>query len=362
MSEKNSLRSARLVLACLGLLVGFGVEAQAQLRITPVQPDQIGNAINCYVGGSSHQLIPDKQLIHRATPLAFAPSNIETQKLFDTISRHTELRINIYTVPVTNADVSVEICPSDGGRNYIAYSPAWLQKIYDETKNPWVLYAVIAHEVGHYDLNHDRKSLGSTREVELEADEFAGRILALMDASLPDAKAAYESEVMIPWRTRTHPAAAERLVAVQRGWEKGRAGNPQYSYALRGTIQYLPHGSNTLTTYRVNETTAEHALPRFKNLYGRFQSVDLDVTQFTNGNRCASGTMGNSPHQHMHPPGLADDRDGLEVHINKLSVGNRGTPGPYFKGGWQGRVIDGGTSGSMYMEIFLEPSTACDGR
>jgi hypothetical protein len=64
--------------------------------------------------------------------------------------------------------------------------------------------------------------------------------------------------------------------------------------------------------------------------------------------------MENSPHQHMHPPGLSDDSDSLKVHIDKLSVGDLGTPGPSFKGGWQGKVTDGGASGSMYMEIFLE--------
>lgn len=360
MLEGKFFKGARFFLVCTGLLLGFGVTTRAQLRITPIQPDQIGDAITCYVGGSSYQLNPDRALI-KATTLAFAPNNVETQKLFDTISRHTDLRINIYTVPVTNA-MNVEICPSDGGRHYIAYSPTWLQSIYDETKNAWVLYAVIAHEVGHYALNHDRKSLGSNPKLELEADEYAGTILAQMNASLGDAQAAYHSNVMTPPPSRTHPPVADRLAAVQRGWEKSRALNPEYSYALRGTIQYYPYGSNTLTTYPVDETTTEYALRRFKNLYGRSFSAHIEVTQFTNGNLCASGTMENSPHQHMHPPGLADDRDSLKVHIDKHSVGDRGTPGRHFKGGWQGEVIDNGASGNMYMKIFLEPTTACDGR
>jgi hypothetical protein len=359
LSRRPHKRLASL-LATLMLVFGLHTAARAQFRIAPIQPDQVGDTITCFTGGNREVLTPDRRQIHRSTR-AFAPDNVETQRLIDEVAPHTALRINVHTVPVTDP-INVQICPSEGGRHFIVYSPAWVLRIYNETRNKWALYAIIAHEIGHYVLSHDRTSVGSEPLLELAADEYAGRILALMGASLADAQAVYKSELMIHLGSSTHPPAAERLAAVRRGWEKGRAGNPQYSYALRGTIQYLPHGSNTPTTYRVDETTTEHALPRFKNLYGRFQSVDLEVTQFTNGNRCASGAMGNSPHQHMHPPGLADDGDSLEVHINKHSVGSRGTPGPYFKGGWQGKVIDGGTSGSMYMEIFLEPSMACESR
>jgi hypothetical protein len=350
MTENNTFTGARLLLACFALIIGLGVTSRAQLRVAPIQPDQIGDEINCYVGGSRYQLNPDRELIHATSfALAFAPSNLETQKLFDAISRHTDLRINIYTVPVKNARVNVEICPSDGGRNYIAYSPAWLQRIYDETQNAWVLYAIVAHEVGHLVLSHDRTALGSNPKVELEADEYAGGILALMGAPLADAQAAFRS--MPP--STTHPPAAERTAAVQRGWEKTQATNPKYSYALRGEIKYIPYGSDTVTTVPVDETTPKFALREFKQLYGQFVSVSIQATQLTNGRVCATGTMGNSPHQHMHVEGLPDD-------IALLSVGAQGKPGPYFKGGWQGKVV--GNSGYMFMEIFFEPTTACDGR
>lgn len=68
--------------------------AQAQLRIAPIRPEQIGDVIICHVGGSSEELKPDKHQIH-AISASFAPNNIETQKLFNEVARHTELRINI---------------------------------------------------------------------------------------------------------------------------------------------------------------------------------------------------------------------------------------------------------------------------
>lgn len=219
MLKRLSHTSFLFFLVSLAVLFGLRPTTQAQLRIAPVQPEQIGDVIACYTGGKREELKPDKSLI-QASSFAFAPNNIETQKLFDDVARHTELRINVYTVPVTDRNVNVQICPSDGGRNYIAFHPAWLQRVYDETQNKWALYAIIAHEVGHYALNHDRVSVGSAPPLELAADEYAGETLAKMGASLGDAQAAYRSSVMASPASHTHPPIAQRLAAVARGWGK----------------------------------------------------------------------------------------------------------------------------------------------
>ncbi len=223
MSNGHSHKVTLISFACLTLVIGLRLTAQAQLRIAPIRPDLLGEVITCHVGGSSEVLRPNKQLIRR---LSFAPDNVETQRLFDKVSPYTELRINIYTVPVTNP-INVQICPGgEGGRNYIAYSPDWLQRMYDETQNEWALYAVIAHEIGHYVLSHDRTSVGSNRKVELQADEYAGKILASMRASLANAQAAYRSKIMAELESHTHPPIADRLMAVERGWKRIRGGGP----------------------------------------------------------------------------------------------------------------------------------------
>lgn len=216
MLKPKSHKGTLLFLAVLALLLGFEVTAQAQFGIAPIEPERVGNTITCYVGGLSYELKPDKLLI---IAKQFAPTNVETQKVFDAVTRYTDLRSNIYTVPVTN-DINVQICPSDGGTNYIAYSPRWLQKIYDETNNEWVLYAIIAHETGHYALGHDKRAIESNPEIEKAADEYAGEILAKMGASLTNAQAAFESETMRKLKGKTHPPIKERLAAVKKGWEK----------------------------------------------------------------------------------------------------------------------------------------------
>ena len=118
MLKRLSHTSFLFFLLSVAILLGPRPTTQAQLRIAPIQPDQIGDDIACYTGGKMEELKPDKSLI-QASSFAFAPNNIEAQKLFDDVARHTELRINVYTVPVTDSNINVQICPSDGGKNLL---------------------------------------------------------------------------------------------------------------------------------------------------------------------------------------------------------------------------------------------------
>jgi len=214
-------KAALLFFIGLVLIFGTGIIAQAQLRAAPVK--NVGDSITCYVGNEKYKLTPDKALI---IAISAAPNNIETQGVFDKISEYTDLRRNIYLIPVED-NINVQICPGDV--NYIAYNGKWLERIYDETKTPWALYAIIAHEIGHYVKAHDRTSLGSNPQIELEADEYAGEVLAKMGACLSDAQAAYRSKLMgANQESHTHPPINERLIAVKKGWDKfGKCPTPQ---------------------------------------------------------------------------------------------------------------------------------------
>lgn len=185
---------------------------KAQIRIAPVT--SIGDTVTCHVGGKTFQYRPDHSLISAES---WTGKAVEAQAIFDKISDYTNLRTNIYTVPVTNMTVNVEICP--GEENYIVYNAEWVRELYRETNNLWVLYAVMAHEAGHYVLGHQHTTLGSNPRIELEADEYAGEVLAKMGASLDNAQAAFKSEKMGP-PSHTHPPINQRLDAVKAGWSK----------------------------------------------------------------------------------------------------------------------------------------------
>ena len=193
------------------------VIAQAQISIAPMK--RLGDRIACHVGGETFELKPNKSLIYK---LQFAPSDAETQKVFDEVEPYTHLVTPIYTIPVEDP-INVLICPSDGGMNYIAFSAVWLKKIYDQTSSRWALYGIIAHEIGHYALNHDRTHVRSDPKIEIEADRYAGEILGRMGADEVQALAAYNSDLMrYQHNSDTHPAIEKRLAAVKEGWVKGR--------------------------------------------------------------------------------------------------------------------------------------------
>lgn len=211
--SQNRLKQPTLLfLTLLALVLGTVITAHAQFRVSPVK--SIGDKITCHVGGESYTLSPNKRLI---LSTSFAAKYVETQDIFDKVTSYTRLRSNVYTVPVED-DINVEICPGDV--NYIAYNADWLKSLYYETNSKWALYAIIAHEIGHYVLAHDRTAVGSDPKIELEADEYAGEILAKMGACLSDAQAAFNSRIMQNQKGESHPSIDKRLAAVKRGWEK----------------------------------------------------------------------------------------------------------------------------------------------
>jgi hypothetical protein len=206
-------RLIELLFAGLVLAVLTDITAYGQFRVTPAKT--VGNSITCHVGGETFTLTPNQELIKS---ISFAPNDDETQEIFDNVSRYTELTSNIYTVPVTQK-INLLICP--GQVNFIAYNGDWVQALYDQTNTPWALYTLIAHEIGHYVKAHDRTSVGSNYQIELEADEYAGSILAKMGSCLSDAEIAYRSKIMEKSHTSdTHPPINQRLEAVKSGWKK----------------------------------------------------------------------------------------------------------------------------------------------
>src|SRR5690606_3988707 len=75
-------------------------------------------------------------------------------------------------------------------------------------------------EVGHHLNGHTLKSGGSNHRIELQADEFSGFVLARMGCSLGDAQAAVNK--MLPDEgSATHPANADRLATIEKGWQRG---------------------------------------------------------------------------------------------------------------------------------------------
>jgi hypothetical protein len=127
----------------------------------------------------------------------------------------------IQECPEINNAVAKNIDVGNGHKErYILYDASFFKKIDDKAENGWAATSVLAHEIGHHLNGHSLNNEGSNHKFELEADEFSGFVLARMGASLEDAQSAIQT-LRYEKATRTHPAKADRLLRIEKGWNRG---------------------------------------------------------------------------------------------------------------------------------------------
>ena len=109
-------------------------------------------------------------------------------------------------------------CERDGVR-FILYNTEFLRDIQTDARTKWAAYGVLAHEIGHHVNGHHFEEQKSERrkEMELEADRFAGSALRLLGATKDEAKAAVFN-LLNEGETDTHPPKTARNLAVVNGW------------------------------------------------------------------------------------------------------------------------------------------------
>jgi hypothetical protein len=104
-------------------------------------------------------------------------------------------------------------------KRMIYYNPAFIDYVNRCTGDKWGTYALLAHEIGHHQNGHTLHRSGSTPDLELEADEYAGFVLYKLGATLEQAQ-----EVMYyisnTRSSKTHPARKDRMSAIRHGWER----------------------------------------------------------------------------------------------------------------------------------------------
>ena len=120
------------------------------------------------------------------------------------------------------------------GINYIYYNKKFIEKI-NSNNNYWINMTILAHEVGHHINQHtndailiinniiDKSSLLESRKMELDADYFAGFVLAKLGAKLNDATEVYNQESNEDDTYSTHPSKSKRIDAITKGYYAGKA-------------------------------------------------------------------------------------------------------------------------------------------
>jgi hypothetical protein len=119
-------------------------------------------------------------------------------------------------------------------KRIIAYDPIFLSRLAQQSGElHWGKVTALAHEIGHHIHRHtDRlaglqklpttKRLAIQRQYELQADQFAGKVLANIGASLRSTQALIRIlKVHQNMSLSDHPDANKRVVAVTQGWNIG---------------------------------------------------------------------------------------------------------------------------------------------
>lgn len=119
------------------------------------------------------------------------------------------------------------------GIRYIFYNPEWLNSINSNYSFGGMF--TLAHEVGHHVNGHtvdvvlvvndivNQKNLEERRQQELQADEFAGFVLAKLGASLSQTTSVINGVTDDQNDTySTHPSRSKRLLAIEKGYNKAK--------------------------------------------------------------------------------------------------------------------------------------------
>ena len=120
------------------------------------------------------------------------------------------------------------------GQRYILYDRDFMNSLTAGSNKYWSNMFILAHEMGHHINGHsldiilyasdiiDPKSLEEKRKQELEADEFAGFVLAKLGASLSQTSKVLSNIPRISnENSSTHPSKDKRITSVRIGFKKG---------------------------------------------------------------------------------------------------------------------------------------------
>ncbi len=143
------------------------------------------------------------------------PSNGHAERVVDRILKPIGLLRNFNVMECANTQNCFATVVA--GQRFIIYDGAFMQRIEEETDTDWSAISIMAHEIGHHLQGHTIDGKGARPQKEIEADKFSGFVLHQLGASLEESFAAIRA-LGSEHPTSTHPARADRLDAIKKGW------------------------------------------------------------------------------------------------------------------------------------------------
>jgi hypothetical protein len=183
-------RTTLTILAIVIIFTGFARSGQEDIGETDVN--------NAHAADSSYVQIPNAQeMLSEIMSVVGLVPNFELKE-----------------ADVQNVEASIS-----RRKRYILYNPDYISWINNATNDKWAAFALLAHEIGHHLNGHTIRRSGSRPALELEADEFAGFVLYKLGASLEQSQEVMKF-IAKTTASKTHPARASRMHAIQSGWNK----------------------------------------------------------------------------------------------------------------------------------------------
>lgn len=162
--------------------------------------------------------------------------------------------------PNINNAVAKNILNNSGLKErYILYDADFFKRIDNKASNEWASISILAHEIAHHLNGHALNDTGSNHKFELEADYSGGFYLGKMNATLDEAQSAIKT-LRYTKATSTHPAKADRLAAIEKGWLKAVGKNKvktiveendinAYDLYRKGEVAFLNHNYKEAFNY-----------------------------------------------------------------------------------------------------------------
>jgi hypothetical protein len=157
-------------------------------------------------------------------------SDLDAENALDRILSVVGLSKNFVLAPCS--DINNAVAVSFKGVRYILYDPEFMSMLSRNTSN-WTNLFILAHEVGHHVNGHsldyflyagdivDAPELEKKRQQELEADEFAGFVLAKLGATLSQTTSSISNLSNEDDTYSTHPKRDKRVASIRKGFSKG---------------------------------------------------------------------------------------------------------------------------------------------
>jgi len=177
-------------------------------------------------------------------------------------------------------DIQNAIATTYEGERYIIFDPDFVNGYaHDYGDGLWMKKAILAHEIGHHLCGHTlrgNKTLLQQRNMELEADEFAGFMLSKLGASQREALLAvnlYGSNG--DDRDSTHPNKEKRTRAVLNGYRRAQS-------QIKSTPQPSPNETSTIVVASYDKAASLYETGDYRTASAMFYALWLESKQ--NGN------------------------------------------------------------------------------